>query len=189
MMSDADRRLSDAERRTVLRIAEDALEAAVTHRPPRPVQGEAEGHLGEPGACFVTLYEHGDLRGCIGSLVPTAPLGQVVRAMTEAAALRDPRFRPVSPPELPGLSLSLSVLTPMRRIDDPREVQVGLHGLVVSRGDRRGVLLPQVAVERGWDRETFLEQTCIKASLPIDAWQDPETTLEVFSAEVFGPSD
>ena len=177
--------LTPEERQELLRVARDGLEAAVAGRPPDVHPAERTGHLAEPGACFVTLYEGGELRGCIGGLEARMPLSDCVRAMAEAAALRDPRFHPVAPAELPGIDLSLSVLTPLRRIDDPRHLEPGVHGLVVSRGHARGVLLPQVAAERDWDRETFLAQTCRKAGLPEDAWRDPATTLEVFTAEVF----
>lgn len=177
--------LSNDERQELLRVARDGLESAVEGRPADVTAAEQAGHLAEPGACFVTLYERGELRGCIGGLEAKMPLAQCVRAMAEAAALRDPRFHPVAPAELSQIDLSLSVLTPLRRIDDPAQLQPGVHGLVVSRGDARGVLLPQVAAERDWDRETFLAQTCRKAGLPEDAWRDPSTTLEVFTAEVF----
>ncbi len=176
--------LGPDERRALLRVARDGLEAAVLGRPPEPVPGELAGHLGAPGACFVTLVEGGELRGCIGGLEASEPLSQAARAMAAAAALRDPRFRPVQPAELPRVELSLSVLTPLRRLVDPAELEVGRHGLVVTRGGHRGVLLPQVAVEHGWDRAAFLARTCQKAGLPLDAWRDPETVLEVFSAEV-----
>jgi AmmeMemoRadiSam system protein A len=178
--------LDATERQTLLLAARDALEACVERRTPHPGPEDRSGRLGELGACFVTLYLRDDLRGCIGNLEAREPLGSAVRSMTEAAALRDPRFSPVAPAELSHIRISLSVLTPLRVIHGVEEIEVGIHGLVISRGSQRGVLLPQVASERGWDRETFLDQTCLKAGLPPEAWRDPDTRVEVFSAEVFG---
>ena len=178
--------LDAMERATLLAVAGDALEAAVGGRPPRRIAGEDRGHLAEPGACFVTLRERGHLRGCIGTLEARIPLAEETRAMTAAAALRDPRFPPVSVEELPSLALSLSVLSPMRTITDVAEIEVGRHGIAIERPPHRGVLLPQVAVELGWDRQTFLAQTCAKAGLPADAWRDPGTQIEIFEADVFG---
>jgi AmmeMemoRadiSam system protein A len=177
--------LDEAEAAVLLRVARDGLEAAVRGRPPTPIDGERTGKLREPGACFVTLHERGQLRGCIGALEPFGTLAEVTRAMAEGAALRDPRFRPVEPSELDAIDLSVSVLTPARPLRDASEWQLGRDGLIVSRGMRRGVLLPQVASDHGWDFETFLGQTCVKAGLPPDAWRDPDTRVEVFSAEVY----
>lgn len=177
--------LTEGERRILLAAARDGVEAAVEGRSPRRLAGEDEGRLGAPGACFVTLHGDGELRGCIGGLAAHLPLAEHVRAMAESAALRDPRFPPLQPGELPRTRLSLSVLTPVRPLDDIADLRLGRDGLVVSRGFARGVLLPQVAVQHDWSRETFLAHTCRKAGLPPGAWKDPETTVEVFSAEVF----
>jgi AmmeMemoRadiSam system protein A len=125
------------------------------------------------------------LRGCIGSLDASDPLYLTVEEMAQAAAFRDPRFRPVSEDELPYLDLEISVLTPMREIDDQDEIEVGKHGIMIKKGRLSGLLLPQVASERNWDRITFLEETCRKAGLPRDAWKDKETKIYVFSADVF----
>jgi len=179
--------LSAEQKDTLIQVARNALRVAVGQEAETEVPGEREGLLGEPGACFVTLYLEGGLRGCIGMLEAKEPLHQAVRLMTAAAALRDPRFEPVTAAELPVLRLSLSVLTPLRSIR-PRDVEVGRDGLVISRGPARGVLLPQVATEQNWDAETFLRHTCIKARLPPEAWRDSSTTLEAFSAVVFGES-
>lgn len=183
----ATRPLTAKERATLLEVARDALESAITGRPARPIPGETEGRLRDLGACFVTLRAHdGELRGCIGSLDARAPLNQVVREMTAASALRDPRFAPIGPTELRGVRISLSVLAPRRAIRDPNEVVVGRHGLAIRRGPQQGVLLPQVAVELGWSREQFLSHTCLKAGLSPDAWRQPGTTIEIFEGEVFG---
>ncbi len=177
--------LTDDERKALLAATRDGLEAAVTGRPKTPVPGERDGLLGQERACFVTLYEHGQLRGCIGTLEPIAPLAESAREMARGAALRDPRFRPVTPDELPEIELSVSVLSPPRRLTSPDDFELGRDGLIVSRGTHRGVLLPQVAAERGWDFPTFVAQTCVKAGLPPDAWRDPETTVEIFSGTVY----
>jgi hypothetical protein len=141
----------------------------------------------EPRGVFVTLKKRGDLRGCIGFIEAVAPLGQAVIRAAVYAATEDPRFRPVGADEVAGLEIEISVLTPPRQIASPELVRVGRHGLIVSRDGRKGVLLPQVPVENGWDRETFLEQGCLKAGLPPDAWKRG-AKLEVFEAIVFHES-
>ena len=128
-----------------------------------------------------------ELRGCVGYVAPVAPLYRAVAETARAAAFEDSRFLPVTQEEAPRLEVSLSVLSPLFPIL-PGAVEVGRHGLVISHGGRRGLLLPQVAVEHGWDRETFLEQTCRKAGLPLDAWRKG-ATIEAFTAEVFSDND
>lgn len=140
--------------------------------------------LAVPRGAFVTLTARGALRGCIGFIEADAPLGRAVIQAAILAAAGDPRFPPVSPSELGGLRVEISVLTPLREIANPREVRVGKHGLVVEQGGRRGLLLPQVPVENGWDRETFLDQGSLKAGLPRDAWRRG-AKLFVFEAVVF----
>ncbi|HEX7624403.1 MAG TPA: AmmeMemoRadiSam system protein A, partial [Anaeromyxobacteraceae bacterium] len=132
---------------------------------------------------FVTLRVKGELRGCVGTLSPDGPLARTVQRMAAAAAAEDPRFRPVRPEELDDLDLTVSALGERRRMHDPAEIEVGRHGLVVQLGWQRGTLLPQVAVEEGWDALTFLERTCLKAGLPPQAWRDPETVVELYPAE------
>jgi AmmeMemoRadiSam system protein A len=133
---------------------------------------------------FVTLKKNGLLRGCIGRMESDLPLWETVALMARAAAFEDPRFPPVSEDELPGLSLEISVLTPFEPLDDPSLLEVGRHGLLIEKGFSRGVLLPQVAVDHGWGAEEFLANVCLKASLPTDAWKDPDTKLFVFSAVI-----
>jgi hypothetical protein len=177
--------LSGAERTTLLGLARRAIEAHLTGgRPPEPesLPPALERHAG----CFVSLHAGPELRGCIGTFSEDRPLHRAVREMAIAAATEDPRFPPVAPAELAGLTLEISVLTPRRTLSRADEVEVGRHGLWVERGPNRGVLLPQVATEAGWDRETFLAHTCRKAGLPMDAWRDPATRIAVFEAEVFG---
>jgi len=152
-----------------------------------PSEEGARGKLAAPGAAFVTLTKNGRLRGCIGYTEAVAPLFKVVQECAVAAATEDPRFPPVSPNELPSLRVEVSVLTPMVSIR-PEEVEVGRHGLMVTQGKLRGLLLPQVPVEWGWDRETFLDQSCVKAGLPPSAWRHG-ATLRAFTAEVFGEQE
>ena len=139
------------------------------------------------GACFVTLENHDQLRGCIGNMVADGPLYKAV-IRNAVSACRDRRFahNPVTAAELDQLDIEISYLTPMKRIEKTEEIIVGRYGLMMALGQRRGVLLPQVAARRGWTREEFLAQTCRKASLPADAWKRPEAQIYSFEAEVFG---
>jgi len=143
----------------------------------------------EPRGAFVSLHTRsGELRGCIGMILPDGPLDQTVARMAVAAAAEDPRFEPATPAEMPDLVVEISALTVPERVSDLEAIEVGRHGLIVSRGSRRGLLLPQVAPEWGWGREEFLENTCRKAGLGKDAWRDPATTVEWFEAEVWSES-
>ena len=180
--------LSPEDRAALLRVARDALTAAVTGRP--VPTGEAErapesaGVLGRPAACFVTLRgPDGALRGCIGTLTARRPLGEEVRAMAAAAAREDRRFQPVTASELDGIHIAVSVLSDTVVVEDPEAIRIGVHGLHVVKGPHRGVLLPHVALEHGWDRDTFLRQTCFKAGLDPEAFRDPDTEVRVFTAE------
>ena len=139
----------------------------------------------KPLGAFVTLKKQGQLRGCIGYIEAVKPLAETIRDMAKAAAFSDHRFRPVTTREVPDLEIEISVLSPIRKIDDPSEIEVGKHGIIITRGVNRGLLLPQVATEMGWDRKTFLEHTCMKAGLPADSWKEPGIKIEVFSAEIF----
>jgi MEMO1 family protein len=141
--------------------------------------------LKQDGAAFVTLHKQGQLRGCIGQIIARMPLWKCVREMAVAAATQDPRFSKVRPDEIPQLHIEVSVLTPPMVCEDPQNVVVGKHGLIMSRGYSRGLLLPQVPTEWGWDRETFLTQTCRKAGMDGDCWKDPKTKIETFEAIVF----
>ncbi|MCB9591620.1 MAG: AmmeMemoRadiSam system protein A [Sandaracinaceae bacterium] len=168
--------------------ARDALEAALTGRPARPSRGEQAPWAQANGASFVTLRRpDGSLRGCIGEMVARRPLATSVRDNAVAAALRDPRFAPVTAAELDGLEIGISVLTPTRRVGSPADVVVGKHGVLVTREGHRGVFLPEVAVDQGWDRETYLSAICQKAGLPVDAWRHPSTELAVFETVKINP--
>jgi AmmeMemoRadiSam system protein B/AmmeMemoRadiSam system protein A len=177
--------ISPEDRQALLRIARATIEAVVRGERVPAFEATSPLLLEDRGA-FVTIHKKEDLRGCIGYIIGVKPLYQTVCEVAEAAALRDPRFDPVLPAELPDLHLEISALSIPRRVSDISEIQVGTHGIIIRRGYRQGLLLPQVATEYGWDRKTFLEHTCRKAGLPINAWQDEETEIEIFSAEVFG---
>ncbi len=138
---------------------------------------------------FVTLKKNNQLRGCIGYIEAVKPLIETIEDMAESAAFGDHRFQPVKAEETSELSIEISVLSPISEIKDPLSVEVGLHGLIITRGVQRGLLLPQVPVEWGWDREKFLNQTCLKAGLPEDAWKSPDTKIEVFTANIFSEEE
>lgn len=142
------------------------------------------GRLGEPSGAFVTIRERGELRGCIGYIESPLPLARVVAEVAAKAATEDPRFPPMSQSELASAKLEVSILTPLRRITDIAEITVGTHGLLLELGRHRGLLLPQVATEYGWDRETFLASTARKAGLPGAAWKDPDASIYIFSADI-----
>lgn len=179
--------LTEAEKSFLLRLARRTLEEGIGNLAAAPID-VPEGALREHRGAFVTLHKGKRLRGCIGYIEPLRPLYQTVQECALAAALRDPRFDPVSSEELQALRLEISVLSPLVEIP-PDQIEVGRHGLLISQGARRGVLLPQVAVEWKWDRERFLEETCVKAGLQADAWQHG-AKIQAFTAEVFGePAD
>ncbi len=169
--------------------------AATTALPPLP---PLRGRLGEPAGAFVTVLLEGRLRGCIGTLAPTAgtplpkgaaPLARVIRDMAIRAASKDLRFPPLTADEAasPDLEIEISVLTPPTPVRGPLPdaVHIGRHGLVIAGRGHRGLLLPQVAVDRDWTPTQFLDHTCLKAGLPAEAWKAPDTAISVFTAEVF----
>ena len=173
--------LTDAEKDRLLNLARKALEEVVRFGRMSELS-EPPGALQTPGGAFVTLYKGKHLRGCIGHIEAHRPLYATVRECARAAALDDPRFDPVASAELHSLRLEISILSPLVDIA-PQDVEVGRHGLLISRGAQRGLLLPQVAVEWNWDREQFLEETCLKAGLPADAWKHG-ARIQAFTAQV-----
>jgi AmmeMemoRadiSam system protein A len=175
--------LTPAQRAELLATARQAIRDRVAGRP-ATAPTTRDPVLRAPGAAFVTLTRAGALRGCIGYMQAIRPLAKAVAHCAAAAAMEDPRFPAVTAQELPDLYVEISVLSPLRPIADPHEIQVGRHGLYVSEGSAHGLLLPQVATEQRWDRETFLCQVCRKAGLPPDAWQRG-ATLQMFTAEHF----
>ena len=144
------------------------------------------GVLGQPRGAFVTLRREGELRGCIGRVQASSPLALLVADLVVSAAESDPRFDPVEAAELELLTISISVLEPPRPLASPADLRIGLDGAMVRLGWHRGVLLPTVALERGWDAETLLRHTCLKAGLWPEAWEDPRATVEAFEAQEFG---
>ncbi len=174
---------SPEEREELLRIARRATKAYVTQRK-MPEETPSHSKLSAPGAAFVTLRAGGSLRGCIGYTEPHAPLYRTVQECSVAAATEDPRFPRVTPGEVEALRIEISVLTPLMPVR-PEDVTVGVHGLMIRKGEKRGLLLPQVALEQEWDRKEFLSQVCAKAGLPMDAWKE-DAELYSFTAEVFG---
>lgn len=180
--------LSDTDAACLLRLARQAVEECALQRRLPQIEEPQEESLRTNCGAFVTLRKAGHLRGCIGHIEPSAPLYETVRECAVAAATRDPRFEPVTPPELPELRIEISVLSLLTDVR-PQEVEVGHHGLLISRGFHHGLLLPQVATQWQWDREQFLEETCLKAGLAPDAWRHG-ARIQAFTAQVFGePED
>jgi AmmeMemoRadiSam system protein A len=171
------------DRAALLKLARAALGAHLAGNPP-PEFHAVEGAT-RPAGAFVTLRKHDQLRGCIGSLGTSEPLGAVITRCVVAAASSDPRFPPVAREELSSIQIELSILGPLDPVETIDEVVVGRHGLVVEQGWSRGLLLPQVATEWGWDRETFASHACVKAGLPPDAWRRGGALFR-FEADVFG---
>ena len=175
--------LADREKQLLLQIARNALTRAVQHQPPL-LDFVVEEIFHQPGGAFVTLHRRGRLRGCVGQLPGRDALIEVVMHCARAAALDDSRFEPVEAAELGEIEIELSILSALEDVT-LEQIETGKHGLVVSRGRQRGVLLPQVAREFKWQAQRFLEETCVKAGLQRDAWQDPATKVQAFTAEVF----
>lgn len=180
--------LSTDAKRELLKIARMSIGAALGECEP-PEKQVDQASLAELCGAFVTLHLHGELRGCIGYIEPRYPLSETVEEVAQKAAFEDPRFAPLTLKELKQVEIEISVLSPLRKISDPAEVEVGKHGLVIDAGYTRGLLLPQVATEYGWGREQFLSHTARKAGLPPDAWKKKDVTLYVFTSDVFSESE
>ncbi|MDH3976060.1 MAG: AmmeMemoRadiSam system protein A [Deltaproteobacteria bacterium] len=177
-----ERPLKEEEKRALLAIARKAVIDKVEGKeetPSRKLPG-----LERKGGAFVTLHKKGELRGCIGIFESGLPLYKTIAAMAVSAAFKDPRFSPLQSCELEDIDFEISVLSPLRETKDIGEIEIGRHGIYVTKGGYRGVLLPQVAVEYGWDVETFLSRTCIKAGLSGDEWKRG-VKIEIFSAQIF----
>lgn len=183
--------LTHAQQRFLLRIARESIHREMAKRHRGSAAGGTRGGsspeapVDQKGGAFVTLRIDGELRGCIGYIEYPGPVRTAVEDVARKAAFGDPRFEPLRPDELNQVQIEISVLTPMRRITSPDEIIIGTDGLVIQCRGRRGLLLPQVATEYGWDVEEFLENTCRKAGLPYGAWREPSAEIEAFSAEVF----
>jgi AmmeMemoRadiSam system protein A len=185
--------LSNSERHTLLRLARNTVTSFLDEGTVPSValdDYDLTPRLMAPGAAFVTLRNGIELRGCIGHIAAVRPLYLSV-AENAYRASQDPRFRydPITRDEVAELSIEVSVLTPMRRLADPNKVRVGVDGLLIVRDRNQGVLLPQVATEQGWNREQFLDNACLKAGLPADAWKDPRTEIYRFTASIFAEEE
>jgi AmmeMemoRadiSam system protein A len=178
--------LSSAEKVKLISIARKSIINFVNEQPAQDFEVKEDKLLAEQG-CFVTIKSEGKLRGCLGQFTSDRPLHQLVKEMAIAAATRDPRFYPMGCEDLENFKIEISVLSPLKKIESIDEIEIGKHGLYIEKNFYRGVLLPQVAVEHDWDRNTFLSQTCLKAGLDRDDWKD-EADIYIFSAEVFAES-
>jgi MEMO1 family protein len=176
--------LGKKEQVQLLTIARKTLEEYVSNRTVPSFEVKERKLLEKQGA-FVTLTKGGQLRGCIGYIIPVHPLNKAVSDMTINAATKDPRFPPVSRDELKDIHIEISVLTPLRSIGSIDEIEVGKHGLYITKGNSSGLLLPQVATDYKWNREEFLQQTCRKAGLPQNAWKEKGAQIYIFSAQIF----
>ncbi len=175
--------LTPDEKRELLDIARESIACTLQRKPYSPRTAH-EGNLSRHCGAFVTIRIHHDLRGCIGYIESAQPLAEVVAEVAAKAASEDPRFPAMTFAELGKATLDVSVLSPIQRVSDIQEIEVGKHGLLLELGSRRGLLLPQVALEYRWTREEFLDNTARKAGLFRDAWKDPRAKIYIFSAEV-----
>ncbi len=180
--------LTQEEKRTLLNIAKTTIESRIKNQN-LPKFDISSDTLREKRGAFVTLHKHGSLRGCIGNIHGNKPLYLTIEEMAIASAFNDPRFKPVTEGEFKDLDIEISVLTPLRKIDNVEDIQVGKHGIYIEKGYYSGLLLPQVATGYRWDRTTFLEQTCNKAGLPKGAWKDKDTRIYIFSADIFSEGE
>lgn len=181
--------LTPEARRALLGLARGTLEAHFRGEPPPRLASDRSDAFGQPRGLFVTLRIGEDLRGCIGTVAARGDITRIVSEYALRAALDDPRFEPLSAAELSGVTIEISVLGAPREIAGPEDVVIGLDGLIIEAGGRRGLLLPQVAPEWGFDAPTFVAEVCRKAGLPPDAWRAEGTRLFAFGAEVFGEDD
>jgi AmmeMemoRadiSam system protein A len=172
------------EQQQLLGLARKAIIEYVKNGQAKEISVEDVG-LSDTAGCFVTIKSHKNLRGCIGCFTSEKPLWHTVQEFAIAAASRDPRFYPLHPDELDDITIEISVLSSLTKIESIDEIQVGTHGLYIEKNMYRGVLLPQVATEHGWDKNTFLAQTCLKAGLEPDAWESG-ADIYIFSAQIFG---
>ena len=175
--------LSDKEKKELKKIARTTIEGVLFGK--EKDRAELTEQLKEKRGAFITVKHRGELRGCIGYIRGYLPLHETVEEAAIQAAFHDPRFDPVTGSEWKDTDIEISVLTPMERIEDINEIEVGIHGLYIEKGSHSGLLLPQVAVENNWDRATFLEYACYKAGLEKDAWKSDNVDIFIFSAEVF----
>ena len=180
--------MNETQKKVLLKTARDTVKAVIKGESTENPQSD-DPELNAPCGCFVTLKNHGRLRGCIGQFISDSPLIELVGQMAKASATGDPRFfaDPISADELDQLDVEISVLSPLQRTDEPLSLRLGIDGIYIKRGHTSGCFLPQVATETGWSKEEFLSYCCAhKAGLPPDAWREPETEVNLFTADVFG---
>jgi len=182
------RELNTHEKETLLAIARQAIIHGVKTGQ-EYIEPREEKTLNQRNGCFVTIKQKGQLRGCIGNFQSELPLFKEVAQMAQASSAKDPRFYPLKEEDLDNFTLEISVLSPLQKVESIEEIEVGKHGIYIEKSFYRGVLLPQVATEHNWDRQTFLKQTCLKAGLPTDAWEAVDADIYLFSAQVFGEED
>ncbi|HEY3276273.1 MAG TPA: AmmeMemoRadiSam system protein A [Syntrophorhabdaceae bacterium] len=175
--------LSEEEKAMLKRIAREAIEGVLFDKKPVPL--EMPEIFEKKMGAFVTLHCKEDLRGCIGYIKGVLPLYKTIQEMAVQAAFHDPRFEPLRREEWDRVDIEISVLSPLRKIKDVEEIEVGVHGILIEKGFYTGLLLPQVATENNWDRAAFIAHTCHKAGLPEDAWKSKDASIYIFSAEVF----
>lgn len=175
-------------KKTLIKIARESIASAVNGNM-APEYKIDDTILNTMCGAFVTLHTDGNLRGCIGNITAETPLWKTIRNMAIESALRDPRFPSVSPWELESVNIEISVLSPLKRINNLEEIEVGKHGLFIKEGFYQGLLLPQVATDYGWNRIQFLEQTCYKAGLSKNCYRQGDCEIFIFSAIVFGEKD
>jgi AmmeMemoRadiSam system protein A len=176
------------QKKTLLQTAKNTIEAVITRKPVPPAESD-DPKLNENCGCFVTIKNGDELRGCIGQFTSEMPLIELVSQMAKASSTGDFRFfgNPVTPGELHELDIEISVLSPLKKTDDPLGLRLGVDGIYIKKGCTSGCFLPQVATETGWTKEQFLSYCCShKAGLPSDAWKDRSTEVFLFTAEVFG---
>jgi len=176
-------KLSPEEKEQLKGLARESIESVLFGK--NRTDFQPTGLMREKCGAFVTIKNKEDLRGCIGYIKGFLPLHETIREMAVQAAFHDPRFDPLRAEEWKDIDIEISVLTPMKKIRDVHEIEVGVHGLYIEKGYYSGLLLPQVAGEYHWDRIAFLEHTCYKAGLPKDAWKSKDAEVYIFSAEVF----
>jgi len=179
--------MNDEQKQTLLKVAHDTVEAVIRQKKTAKPESD-DSELNAQCGCFVTLKNRGRLRGCIGQFTSDSPLIELVAEMARASATGDPRFfsDPITAGELEKLDVEISVLSPLKRTDDPLSLKLGVDGIYIKRDRMSGCFLPQVATETGWSKEEFLSYCCShKAGLAADAWKDPETQVYLFTAEAF----
>ncbi len=180
--------MNDEQKQTLLKVACDTVKAVIRQESIQKPESD-DPALNAPCGCFVTLKNRDRLRGCIGQFISDKPLIELVAEMAKTSATGDPRFLadPITAGELEKLDIEISVLSPLKRTDDPLSLRLGVDGIYIKKGRASGCFLPQVAPETGWSKEEFLSNCCAhKAGIAADAWKDPETEVFLFTAEAFG---